>query len=194
LVSPLPSSGGRNFSFLRMGLRPRVLPLYFLGWVLRYQHRWAALRLRRLRCSSSRRFCSAWASRRYRRRSSSRASLQRFMMWKQSSVRVAFGKAWWTMEAILSDRSAVTSFTRSRCSSGILSRMDKTSSALVPRTAAISVPSLQWPSLFVRNVNRSSWRDDSSMLRCSPMFPGSSTQSEALSSCSQSRNPLRESL
>ena len=60
---------------------------------LRYLLRLATLRLSFLRCSSSRHFCSAWASRRYRSRNSSMASLQRFMMWKQSSVRVAFGKA-----------------------------------------------------------------------------------------------------
>ena len=90
--------------------------------------------------------------------SSSMASLQRFIIWKQSSVRVAFGKAVCTMTAIVSERSAVTSLTLNRSFSGIWSRIVSTSSALVPRTAAISVPCLQWPSLFVRNVNRSSWR------------------------------------
>ena len=62
--------------------------------------------------------------------SSSMASLQRFIIWKQSSVRVAFGKAVCTMTAIVSERSAVTSLTLNRSFSGIWSRIVSTSSAM----------------------------------------------------------------
>lgn len=66
--------------------------------------------------------------------------MQRFMMWKQSNVRIALGKAVCAMTAIVSERSAVTSLTLNRSFSGIWSRIVSTSFAFVPRTAAISEP------------------------------------------------------
>lgn len=120
-------------------------------------------------------FISLTASRLRRIRISSSPSHARLTRWKQSTVIMAFGNTFLTILYIESEKSIVTSFTFSRSASCISIRRDVTSTTLVPLTAAISVPFRPCPSLFDRNVNRSFWCMLSSMLKDSPMLPGSST-------------------
>ncbi len=106
--------------------------------------------------------------------SSSMASLQRFIIWKQSSVRVAFGKAVCTMTAIVSERSAVTSLTLNR-SFGYLEQDCQYILGLGATYCGYQRALLAMAVLVRQNVNRSSWSGGPSMLRRSPMLSGSSS-------------------
>lgn len=159
MASPFFSTSSLYFSFMREGLRPLLLPLYFFGWVLLYHRRCAALRLF---FSLKARICIPCSTCSYllkRSRISPVASLQRFIIGTQSRTIVALGNTVSTMVRFVSDKSIVTSFTARRFSSGIFRNTLITSDAFVPRTAATIEPWRQWPSLSERKVNGSFCKD-----------------------------------